>query len=226
MRTETKDTKDKIGNSLGPISHAVTCVNRFNCSASGWTKEHLTRFQIIVLNDLTANHLFPDEFIPSDSDSTMSALKSEGFFKVPPEAISRGGWKKDELFHFVFLYMMMLMRGDRTPSPRTSPKIHDVLPRDAKEAAKREMVNIYAPGEQKLSPLVYVVSGTSINSQQSSQVSSMFRPSLSTIDSRPIIDHGPRETLSFSLFHQFLSYLGTIEHRNAKGGTPVWIPWY
>lgn len=227
MREETKDAKDKRDAPIGPISHALQFVNGFDCPASKWTKEHLIRFQVIILKDLVAPYLFPQEFLPRDSDITMTTLSMDGFFIPTTERISQGQWNKDALSHFIFLFIMLLLRGgDRTPTPRNSPKHREILPRGAKESPNQNFVDTYTQAADAFFPsLVRVSSTATTSSPLSSTLSSQFRPSFSSSDSRPVVDYGPRETLSFILFLQFLSYLGTIEQKVNNNTNPVWIPW-
>jgi hypothetical protein len=224
MREETKEEKDEIGNPVGPISDAIKRVKDFDCSASRWNDEHLKRFQVVVLKELDARYLFPEEYIPFDSDSTMKALKNDGFFSPTVKTIVYGEWKQDKLYHFVFLSIMQILRGgDRTPTPYTSPKTRIVLPRDSKLSAIEAMNDMYTATRNALLPeLSRISSGSTMSTDQGS----VYAPSSSTHQSKTIIDRGPRETLTFNVVHNFLCYLGTIEQQKRQKDKPTWIPRY
>ena len=213
MREEMREKKNRSGNPLGPISHAINAVKHFNCSGSAWTIDHLTRFQVVTLNEVVTADLFPEEYLPYDSDITMKALKNDGFFSPTAEAIALGEWKREKLFHFVFMTMMLILRGgDRTPTPRSSPKTRIELPRESKMLAKEEIAKLYSEANNILLPSLARVSSFSSESTQS-----MYRSSFTSIESATIIDHDPREMLTFSLFYQFL-YIGTIEQQKYPCG--------
>src|SRR5947207_11359888 len=82
MRGNTKDAQHPLtGQRQGPIAHAIQHIPGFACSASEWTREHLTRFQIVVLQDQPPSYLFPDEYLIRDpNDLTMKALEDQNFF--------------------------------------------------------------------------------------------------------------------------------------------------
>lgn len=220
MRDQTLGAKGLLNTDIGPISHAVEYVEDFDCSASGWGREHLTRFQIVVREGCFAPYLYPEQFVPDNTDNTIITLQSEGFFTPTAEKIGLGEWKQDDLSHFVFLYLMLLLRGgDRTQTPHHTPKLRNLFPLAAKNP-RDEVINAYSQTTGPFFPSIPRVSSSSDHSAPS-----LYRPSMSSTDSRPIIDFGPRETLSFILFHHFLSYLGTIEQKVNKNACPLWIPW-
>jgi hypothetical protein len=237
MREETKDAKGPLNQPLGPIGHALETIKDFGRSASKWTEEHLTRFQVIVVDSQNATHLYPEEFFPTDNDSTMVMMKKDGFFNSTVKTISQGDWKKEKLYHYVFLSLMMLLRGgDRTPFPRTSPKIRATLPRDATSATSDILDMYYQAVEAERCIQMYFPASWTIGPGSSSSMShrssmaisrassQLHRESMSTNNSRPVVDYGPRETLTHTLFHQFLSYLGTAEQQKGKSDIPLWIP--
>ena len=215
MRENTKDaTRPLTGQIRGPIAHALQHVPGFACSASEWTSEHLTRFQIVVFQDQPSSHLFPDEYLITDNDKTMKALKDNKFFSPDENHVSNGEWDYDCLHHFFFTDLMLLLRGgDRTPSPRTSPPQKSMRPRDAKEEAQNEIKRVLESHAQ---------AGSSAVSRTSMDTDS-YRPSMSSIRSHSLPDHGPRETLTYSMMHNFLKYLGTIEYKVMKNKIPLWI---
>lgn len=224
MREATKEAKDEAGNPAGPILDAIVKVKGFNCSAPEWGAEHLKRFQIVALNDVTARYIFPEEHLPSDADSTMIALKNEGFFNPTVQTITHGDWKQDKLYHFVFLSIMQILRGgDGTPTPRASPKVRVRLPRESKLAAIEEMDKMYtAVRDALLPPLSRISSGSTMSSIYGSE----YVPSVTMANSKTIVDRGPRETLTFHLFHDFLTYLGTVEQQKRQKDKSLWIPRY
>lgn len=216
MREATKNAKDFHNNPQGPISHAIENVKEFSVSSSEWNTEHLTRFQIIVLRDQISTYLFPYEYLLKDDDPAMMALATDGFFFPDASAIGNGTWDRSKLHHFFYLTLMLLRRGgDRTPTPRNSPKKRETHPRATKDDAREEIlriletvpeVNIHSPALSRIS-------------SNDSSVSSM-----STTHSYQKPVKGPRETLTFMLLHQFLSYIGTIEV-NSNNSHPLWIAW-
>ena len=115
MRKDTKDPQ-------GPISHAIENVKDFSVSASEWNTEHLTRFQVIVLQGQIPSYLFPYEHLLKDDDPTMMALATDGVFLPDASAIGIGTWDRSKLHHFFCLTMMLLRRGGSTPRPHNATK--------------------------------------------------------------------------------------------------------
>src|SRR5579862_2355036 len=112
MRENTKDAKNSLtGQRQGPIAHALEHIPAFASSAPEWTAEHLTRFQIVVLQDQPSSYLFPDEYMITDNDETMKALKDQKFFTPDEKHIGDGEWDHDYLHHFFFTDLMLLLRG-------------------------------------------------------------------------------------------------------------------
>jgi len=121
MRKDTKNAKD-LDNPQGPISHAIENAKDFSVSASEWNTEHLTRFQVIVLQGQIPSYLFPYEHLLKDDDPTMMALATDGVFLPDASAIGNGTWDRSKLHHFFCLTMMLLRRGGSTPRPHNAPK--------------------------------------------------------------------------------------------------------
>lgn len=217
MREQTKHAKDFNNNPQGPISHAIENVKEFSVSASEWGTEHLTRFQIIILRDQVSAYLFPYEYLLEYDDPTMMALATDGFFLPDASAIGNGTWDRSKLHHFFYLTMMLLCRGgNRKPTPRNSLNNREILPRAAKDDAREEILRILDTVPEVNIP------HSPTRSRSSSDYSSVS--TTSTTHSYGELVKGPRETLTFMLLHQFLSYLGTIEV-NSKNPHPLWIAW-
>jgi hypothetical protein len=194
----------------GPIGHAMRTIKNFTPSASDWTTDHLAYFQVIVLNDQLASNLFGTAFILRDDDPTMVALRNEGFCTTQKRSITHGQWDTTRQYNPVFLSLMLLSRGGkRTPSPRTSPATRIDLPCESKNVALTTISEVV----DETSPLSRVTTTDSTVSMFSSDRMSVIK------------DLGPRETLSFTLIHNLLTYLCTMEHR-ARPDRPQWINWY
>jgi hypothetical protein len=144
MRENAKDIKHPLtGQREGPIAHALRHIPAFARPASEWTAEHLARFQIVVLQDQASSYLYPDEYIITDNNDTMEALKDQKFFTPDEKHIGNGQWDHDYLYHLFFTDLMLLLRGgDRTPSPQTSPPRKSSQPRGAKEEAQNEIKQV------------------------------------------------------------------------------------
>jgi hypothetical protein len=226
MRSEIRHAINPNGNILGSISHALDNVPGFGCSASEWTKQHLTRFQTLVLEGQVSSYLFPDIYMLEDTDDVMLALINDGFFDVEMTAVAHGQWNTDKLHHFFFLNMMVLLRGgDKTPTPRTSPRQQvESHPRDAKDLARSRIRETFMHRPSLISDSTASLPGharvPSMDSTDSS-VSSMH-----SLQSNTAVDYGPRETITFTLIHNLLAYLGTMEHKNSKSKGQLWIPSY
>lgn len=154
----------------------------------------------------------------------MKALKNDGFFNPTVKTITYGEWKQDKLYHFVFLSIMQILRGgDGTPTPRTSPKARVLLPRESKLATIDEMNKMYAALRDALiPPAPRISSGSTMSSIHGFQ----YAPSVSTVETMTVAGRGPRETLTFHLFHNFLTYLGTVEQQKCQKDKSLWIPRY
>jgi hypothetical protein len=210
MREATRNAKDFYNNPQGPILHAIQKFQDFPVSASEWDTQHLIRFEIVVFLGQVSTQLFPFEYLLKDDDPTMMALVTDGFFFPDASTIGNGTWDRTKLHHFFYLTMMLLLRGgDRTQTPRHSPQHREIRPRATKDYAREQILRMLNSGPETLS---------SVSSADSSVSST------STDQSYRQPNKGPRETLSFQLLHQFLSYLGTIE-MNSNPSHPVWIAW-
>ena len=185
-------------------------INKFTSSASDWTVDYLAYFQVIVLNDQLARDLFAGGFILHDDDTTMTTLRNDGFSTTQKRAIIQGQWDTTRQYNPVFLSLMFLCRGgERTPSPHTSPQSRNILPRASKDVALTTISEL----EQESGWL-------SSETATDSTVSTFSSDRMSVIQ-----DLGPRETISFTLVHNLLIYLCTVEYRARPNG-PRWINWY
>ena len=206
--TETKSEPERPQKPTGPIDHGMRTIKYFISSASDWTMDHLAYFQVIVLNDQPARDLFAAAFVLNDDDPTMTALRVDGFSTTQKRAIIQGQWDITRQYNPVFLSLMQLSRGgERTPSPHTSPPSRIDLPRPSKDVALARISGL----EQESS---------SLSTTSDSIVSTSSSEGMSVVH-----DLGPRETLSFTLVHNLLTYLCTVEHRARPNG-PQWINWY
>ena len=146
----------------------------------------------------------------------MKAFEDQNFFSPDENNISNGEWDYDRLHHLFFTDIMLLLRGgDRTPSPQTSPPQRSTEPRDAKEEAQIEIQRVVQSRAQAVSSEV----------SRSSMDTDSYRLSMSSIHSQFSLDHGPRETSTYMMMHNFLKYLGTVEYKAMKGKLPLWIAW-
>jgi len=191
----------------GPIALAIKEIEGFVASGSDWTTDHLENFQVVVLENQTPPGLFPGAFLTPDHDPTMTALREDGFLTTDAGTIKHGRWDTSKSYNPVFLWLMQLSRGgSRTPSPRTSPPTCVSVPRYAREIA-RDSIN-------------------EVRDSSSSSVSSSGSDSSFTSEAMSLTeDLGPRETLSFILLHNLLTYLGTVEHQK-RPASKLWINWY
>ena len=176
MRGNTKDAKHPLtGQSQGPIAHTLQHIPTFACSASEWTSDHLTRFQIVVLQDQPSSNLFPEEYLITANDKTMKSLSDQKKNSPNEKQIGNGEWDHDCLNHLFCMDLMLLLGGgDRRQSPRTSRPQKSMKPRDAKEQAKDEIKRVLESHAQTAS---YAVSRTSTDTSDS------YRPSMSSIRS-------------------------------------------
>jgi len=201
---------DRYQKPTGPIGNGMTTSKRLKSSASDWTTDHLAYFQVIVLNDQLARNLFGAAFILRDDDLTMMALRNDGFSTTQSRTISQGQWDTTGQYNPVFLTLMLLSRGgERTPTPRTSPSTRIDLPRASKDVALMTISEV----EDETLPLFRATT-------TDSTVSTFSSDRMSVVE-----DLGPRESLSFTLAHNLLTYLCTVEHR-FRPNSPQWINWY
>ena len=204
--TERPDLRHKP---TGPIEHGMRTINNFTSSASDWTEDHLAHFQVIVLNDRLASDLFAAAFLLHDDDPTMGALRNDGFSTTKKRTILQGQWDTTRQYNPVFLSLMLLYRsGERTPSPQTSPQPRNILPRVSRDVALTAISELEESRR---------LSGKTTTDS-----------TVSTISSDPmsvIQDLGRRVTLSFTLIHNLLTYLCTLEHQ-ARANGPQWINGY
>ena len=142
-----------------------------------------------------------------DTEDTMLALTNDGFFEVEMTDVAHGQWNTDKLYFF-FLNMMVLLReeeekkgGDKTPSPRTSPiQQMESYPRDAKDLARFRIRETFMNESLTSSTIASLPTHSRVPSIDStdSTVSSMH-----SRQSNTAVDYGPRETLTFTLIHNF-----------------------
>ena len=207
---ERPETPNPYERPAGHIALAIKEIKEFTASGSGWTSQHLAHFQVVVLDNQTVPHLFPGVFLIPDIDPTMTALREDGFISTDAGTIKHGRWNTSKPYNPVFLGLMQLHRGGpRTPSPRTSPPTRASVPRSAKEAARDSIKEIR---DQLSSPAISTVSDSSFILSASEAMSLTE-------------DIGARETLSFNLIHNLLTYLGTVEHQK-RPESQLWINWY
>jgi len=180
----------------GPIDHALDNIRDFECSASSWTQEHLIRFQAVVLEAQPNEQLFPIEYAVSVEDKALKKMEADGFFQPTKEDISKGAWDNTRSFHNFFSDLLHILRGSRTPSPRTSPQLRNVYLRLAKENAKTSLAQVVnsAFSESTISP------------------ESDYHPAASPMSvSGMTVDLGPRKTSSYMLMHNLLKYIAAVE---------------
>lgn len=206
VRPETPDPRERP---MGHIAQAVKEIKKFAASGSQWTSEHLANFQVVVLDNQVPAHLFPSVFLVSDIDPTMTALQEDGFMTADAGTIKHGRWDTKKPYNSVFVTLMQLRRGGyRTPSPQSSPPQRTNLPRMPKDIPRNSIKQIrdqYYTSTEPTSDSSFVMSTAEDMSQ--------------------IADLGARETLSFNLIHNLLTYLATVEHQN-RPASPRWINWY
>lgn len=205
VRPETPDPRERP---MGHIAQAVKEIKKFAASGSQWTSEHLANFQVVVLDNQVPAYLFPSVFLVRDVDPTMTALQEDGFMTTDAGTIKHGRWDNTKPYNSVFVTLMQLRRGGyRTPSPQSSPPQGTNLPRTAKDIARDSLKQIrdqYYTSTEATSDSSFV---------------------MSTAEDLSQMDLGARETLSFTLIHNLLTYLATVEHQN-RPESPRWINWY
>lgn len=207
MRNNVREFIGLDGGNHGPISHALQNIRDFACSASGWTQEHLTRFQIIILPGQLPDDMFPSEYVPSADDKTHTSIQAEGFFIPTKIDVAYGRWAPKMYNHFFIDLMQLLRGGTRTPTPHTSLKLRESYVRGAKldaKAAIKAMISI-SPTSLGRSDITF--------SQRSA----------SSMESNSVVNLGNRETSTYSLMHNFLKYIATMEH-HAWPDSRLWCP--
>jgi hypothetical protein len=180
----------------GPIDHALDHIRDFECSASSWTQEHIVRFQAVVLETQSNEQLFPIEYAVSVEDKALKKMEEDGFFQPTKEDISKGAWDTTKSFHNFFSDLLHILRGSRTPSPRTSPQRRNVYLRLAKENAKTSLAQVV----------------NSACSESTISSGSDYHPAASPMSvSGRAVNLGPRETSSYMLMHNLLKYIAAVE---------------
>lgn len=178
---------------FGPIDHALETIPNFQCSASSWTQDHLTRLQVVVLEGREDKHLFPRDWAVRNDDKAVMKMVADGFFEPTKLDVSKGEWDRTKPFHNFFLHLLQIQRASRTPSPRTSPKLRTMQNRLVKrtswaEAYKRAVLISTHASDTDYQPSASPMSVSSLRA-----------------------DLGPRETSSYVLMHDFLVYLASTE---------------
>lgn len=194
MRDEVDATPPRAdGLPYLPIDHALETIPNFECSASSWTQEHLTRLQVVVLEEQPDQQLFPAEWVVRDDDRAVMKMMADGFFALTKEDVSKSKWDTSKPFHNFFLHLLHIQRASRTPSPRTSPKSRTMQHRQVKrppfaEAYKNALLMATPASDTDYQPSASPMSLSSLK-----------------------VDLGPRETSSYVLMHDFLVYLASVE---------------
>jgi hypothetical protein len=188
----------------GPIDHALHTIRDFDSSASSWTEAHIARFQAVVLQDQRNEMLFPLNYAPSVDDKALKKMREDGFFEPTKNNITNGEWDQTKSFHYFFHDLLNLLRGSRTPSPRTSPKTRNLFLRIAKDNAKASLAEAVNSSFLQATP----------------STDSSYYPS-SMAASTGSVDRGPRETTSFMLLHHLLNYVAVVE-QNTWSDYPRW----
>src|SRR5271168_240394 len=67
--------------SFGPVTHALENIKHFESPASsGWTFDHIIRFQTVVLAEQPTSSLFPSSYQVRDDDKALRQMITDGFF--------------------------------------------------------------------------------------------------------------------------------------------------
>jgi hypothetical protein len=194
MRDEVDATPARAdGRPYDPIGHALETVSEFECSASSWTQEHLIRLQVVVVDSRQNKQLFPAEWEVRDNDKALMTIDADGFFAPTTDDVSKGKWDKKKPFHEFFSHLLQIQRASRTPSRRTSPKFRTMQNRSVKRTT-------WAQEFKNAVLMATPASDTDYHPSGSPMDISNFRPNC-----------GPRETSSYVLMHNFLSYLASVE---------------
>jgi hypothetical protein len=155
----------------------------------------LIRLQVVVFESQRNEQLFPAEWEVRDNDKALMTMDADVFFAPTADAVSKGKWDKEKPFHQFFLHLLQIQRASRTPSPRTSPKFRTMQNRSVKRTT-------WAQAYQNAVLVATPASDTDYHPSGSPMDISGFKP-----------DRGPRETSSYVLMHDFLSYLASVELR-------------
>jgi hypothetical protein len=84
MRNEVHAYNKSTDSSYGPLSHALKTVPNFSRS---WTAEHLCRFQVVAIDDEPHTTMFPAQYIVSEDDKTLTAIREDGLFLTTNETL-------------------------------------------------------------------------------------------------------------------------------------------
>jgi hypothetical protein len=179
MRDEVDATPRADGLPYRPIDHALHTIPNF---ASSWTRDHLARLQVVVLEGQRGRQLFPDDWALRDDDKAVMKMMADGFFAPSKADVSKGEWDTSKSFNNFFMHLLHIQEASRTPSPRTSPKPRIPF-------AKR------LPWAKAYEDAVSAIS---------------YLPSASPM-SDLCLKVGSRETSSYMLMHDFLVYLTSVE---------------
>jgi hypothetical protein len=175
-----------------PIDHALETIRNFESSASSWTRDHLTRLQVVVLENQRGQQLFPADWVVRDDDKAVMKMLTDGFFAPSKAEVSKGVWDTTKPFNNFFMHLLHIQRASRTPSPRISPKPRTARLRHAKRpdwTKGYEDALLSTPA----SDASYLPSGSPMS------------------DICSIVDLGTRKTSSYMLMHDFLAYLASVE---------------
>lgn len=210
IRENTREFVGLDGGKHGPISHALQTIRGFACSASGWTEDHLARFQVLVLPGQVAGAMFPREYALSAHDKTLQTIQTEGFFSATKSDIAHGTWPPKMYSNFFIDLMHLLRGGNRTPTPHNSPKKREAYikaaKRDANEAVKAALAASRSWSSSNVGSDTVFSPGTALSTESSS-----------------VVNLGNRETSTYSLMHNFLKYIAIMEHRTWPE-SPLWCP--
>jgi hypothetical protein len=191
MRDEVDATAPRAdGLKYLPIEHALA---NFDCSASSWTPEHLTRFQVVVLEGQNDQQLFPADWAVRDDDKAVVKMIADGFFAPTKVDVSKGKWDNTKPFHNFFLHLLHIQRESPNGAPRTTPKLRTMEHRLAKRLP-------WARAFKNAALIATLTSDTEYHPSVSPMSTSSLRP-----------NPGPRRTSSYVLMHDFLVYLASIE---------------
>jgi hypothetical protein len=208
MRSEVRRSVRSDGQPYsGPINHALENIREFDCS--GWTREHLIRFQAVVISDQLAHSLFPRQYAVGEVDKAFQKIQADGFFQLSKQDVARGLWDETKGYNNFFLDLLQILPGSQTPTPRTSPKSRNIYLRIAKDNAKASLADAL----------------NSVASQRTGSGASFSPGSLMITQSNSELDLGPRETTSYSLIHNLLKYIATVEF-HLWPNHPGWVPRY
>jgi hypothetical protein len=86
MRDEVDATPRADGLPYLPIDHALQTIPNF---ASSWTRDHLVRLQVVVLEGQRGQQRFPVDWAVRDDDKAVMKMMADGFF-TPSKADFQG----------------------------------------------------------------------------------------------------------------------------------------